>query len=288
MINVDCGCYCPQDPKSQQRYTLAVFYYSTDGPNWNECSAALNCSDPVAVANANANCGRSRVLVDPFNVPTFFGTEAWLSPGSECLWGGVECRSDSLCVDRLEFDNNGLLGTIPTELQALTEMRYVLLERDNLVGTIPTELGVLPLTVLDLNGNSVTGTIPTEIFVFGSIPGTFAGLLQLDLDTNQLIGTIPTVVGVPLFLQFIQVQGNQLTGTIPTEVGNLAFINTAEFFLNQFTGTVPEELCPLRTDVVSVTPPFLTKLTADCNPVLISSPNFVNCSCCSDCPLTLT
>lgn len=38
VVSQDGAQLCPDDPRVLQRYILAVFYYSTDGDNWAECS----------------------------------------------------------------------------------------------------------------------------------------------------------------------------------------------------------------------------------------------------------
>jgi len=82
---------------------MAVFYFSTDGGTWNECNAASDVCDPLEVAKANANCTVLANGIDVFRINVIQGTDSWLSPSSECLWGGLACRNDTLCMDRIEF-----------------------------------------------------------------------------------------------------------------------------------------------------------------------------------------
>ena len=92
-----------------QRYVLAVFYYATDGDDWDQCSAASDFSDSAAVAEADANCDR---VVTPFGVANArvgdTSTNAWLGAVNECEWGGVACWGAdtpnlNLCTDQLDF-----------------------------------------------------------------------------------------------------------------------------------------------------------------------------------------
>ena len=87
---------CPDDPFLVQRYTMAVFYFSTDGPNWVECSAPDDLSDPASIAEANANCALEVEIGQG-------GTDAWLTPVSECQWGGGACDPVSSDMERIEF-----------------------------------------------------------------------------------------------------------------------------------------------------------------------------------------
>eukprot|EP00957_Ditylum_brightwellii_P210498 15365049-Ditylum_brightwellii.AAC.1 len=170
---------------------MGVFYYSTEGDSWNNgCEAPdfTDLTDPVAVADANNNCDISADGPDPFEFDTFLGTDAWLTPSDECLWGGVACRDSTGCIDRIEFESDGLAGTMPVELQNLTDLRFLILEEGATGGTIPSEYGRLRLRIIDLNFNTFEGKIPVELYT--------PFLLQLDLNTNVFTGTIATEIGL--------------------------------------------------------------------------------------------
>ena len=98
LINKDAMYLCPEDDNLVQRYVAAVFYYSSIGDGWLQCSAPQNLEDPQSIEKANANCN---IEVDS---PDVGGTDAWLTPVSECQWGGLACRrnlGDSLV--RIDF-----------------------------------------------------------------------------------------------------------------------------------------------------------------------------------------
>jgi len=255
-----------------QRYIMAVFYYSTGGGDWNECNAPSNFTDLDDIAQANANCTIIGDGPDPFNAPMFQGTDAWLTPSYECFWGGLACLDDTICMDRIEFEDDGLGGTLPSELKNLTNLRYLIVEEGTTNGTIPPEIGELSgLIILDLNFNSLSGSIPNSIYGLQT-------LFQLDLNDNFLTGTIASEIGQIQFLQFLQLQANQFTGTIPEPIGLLRFLRTIELFANDLTGFMPTNVCANR----DINGGSITKLTVDC---IGSSPE-VECSspgCCTEC-----
>ena len=77
IVNIDEARLCPEDNNEvkqllNQRYTLAVTYYSTNGNNWNFCNQNSQCSD-----------GNS-----------------FLSSDDVCTWYGIAC------------DNNGVVQEI--------------------------------------------------------------------------------------------------------------------------------------------------------------------------------
>lgn len=90
LIYQDFRKQCP-DPKIVQRWVIAVFYFSTNGGFWEQCSAAG--SDP---------CGSQF----PFE-----GARRFLSDFSECEWGGITCDNND-CVTEIEFEENALVGTM--------------------------------------------------------------------------------------------------------------------------------------------------------------------------------
>jgi len=96
-----------------QRYVLAVFYFATEGGDWDQCSAPNDLDNPASIAAANNACDR---VVTPFGVANDrvgdTSTDAWLGPVNECEWGGVACwgmdtPNLNLCIDQLDFGKLG-------------------------------------------------------------------------------------------------------------------------------------------------------------------------------------
>jgi len=256
-----------------QRYVLAVFYFSTNGDGDGDTSPWLTCG-----RNSQRACRPNLKNFNGDPVETYFGEEVWLSPVSECLWGGLTCKTQNECLDRIEFEANNVGGTIPTEIEQFYDMRFLYLEGaidtddylsgslNLLEGEIPAEVVKLDaLLILDLNYNTLQGEIP--IGVFG-----MTKLRQLDLNHNLLSGTIPTEVGNLDELRFLQFDNNQFSGPVPAEFGNLDQILTLELFNNTLTGEIPAELCT-RTNI--------NDLTADCT--IPGAVNYVYCGCCTAC-----
>lgn len=260
-----------------QRYSLAVFYYASLGDEWTQCSAPSDFSDPASVAAADAACNR---VVTPFGVSNqrvgATSTQAWLGPDNECQWGGIACWGDdtpnlALCIDQLDFENDGLAGTLANEVSELTSLRFLILEQGTISGPIPSDYGDLErLLILDMDFNELTGDIPDEIY-------SLTNLQQLDLNDNQIGGSISSKIGDLSFLTFFQIDHNQLSDTIPTEMGELTNLRIAFLSDNDITGEMPQEVCALR----NTTNPngVLGVLVTDCG-----GPNpQVSCSCCSSC-----
>ena len=283
IITDDVTQLCPEDASLVQRYTLALFYFAMNGDNWNECSAPADY-DPAIVDLANIACNLTTTNATALFPTDIRGTNAWLTPDSECTWGGVSCYAENTAnafkVNVIEMESNGLSGALPEEMQELTAIRFFALERGDITGTIPSSFGNLQsLLLLDFDYNELTGTLPDALW-------TLAALRQLDLNNNNLAGTLSEDVGLLTELRFIQVDNNNLTGTIPTSLGEIPNISeyaslhsyniVQEFqFMdenltpfvsiyvgliglsgNAFEGAAPSEVCalrptPLQTFVVS-------------------------------------
>jgi len=221
-IDDQLGCVGMGMNSMVQRYVLALFYYATNGDTWAQCSAPDDVNDPASVAAANEACNR---VVTSFGVDNErvgdLSSDAWLGPVNECEWGGVACWGAdtpnlNLCLDQLDFENDGLSGVLAPELSVLPSLRFLILEQGSISGSIPPEYGDLErLLIIDLDFNLLTGTLPESIY-------GLSALQQLDLNDNQLSGTLSTAIGDLSSLTFLQIDNNQFTSTIPSTMGQLS------------------------------------------------------------------
>ena len=158
--------------------------------------------------------------------------ENWLTDRPLREWSGVDVDGQGRVI-RLDLVNNGLTGTIPSELGSLTNLRSLNLGANGLTGSIPAELGSLAnLESLELSNNELTGSIPEELGLLGN-------LRSLDLSDNELMGPIPEELGLLANLESLALSNNGLTGSIPAELGSLANLRTLELGTNFLTGSIP-------------------------------------------------
>jgi hypothetical protein len=93
---MDTAFLCPQETNLIQRYVMAVFYYSSRGDRWTQCSAPGMFDNQTAIELANEAC---TIEVSGGN------SSAWLTPSEECSWGGLLCN-DADAVIRIDFGTN--------------------------------------------------------------------------------------------------------------------------------------------------------------------------------------
>lgn len=266
LINEDPLQLCPQDKHLIQRYVMAVFYFSTRGDRWTECSAPPLAEDvedhEKAIEIANAEC---TLIVNGYES----NSNAWLTNGTECQWGGLGCNEENF-VTRIEMEQNGVAGTLPYELSRIQTLQNLILEEGILTGTIPTQLSeIRSLEQIDLNFNLLQGPIPEQLYALSN-------LRQLDLNDNELTGTISGDISKLSKMSFFQIENNLFTGTIPDSFGSLIALEVATMDNNKLSGTMPCELMN-STESIKV-------LTSDClGAPNRPSPPLVVCECCTQC-----
>jgi hypothetical protein len=164
-----------------ERYTLAVFYYSTDGPHWT--SQDLNFLTGKNVCEWNYN----------------------VTPQGHRS-GGIYCDETS-SIRQIRLNSTGLAGTLPTELGKITTLQHFDVDSNLLKGTIPTQFGLwTDLKILWLGVNGLTGTLPTELSQL-----TAADVLYF--SSNLLTGTLPTELAQMTSVIEFHVDDNLLNGT---------------------------------------------------------------------------
>lgn len=238
----------PVYPRLLQRYSLAVFYFSTLGNDWTRCSGGVMLND----------CDSRK--------------QRWLSGASECNWYGVKCNEQGQ-VTHLHLPENGLEGRLPMEIFSLTAMKGLSLGHNgNITGKIPLEIAQWDqLEYLDLDGNNLEGPFPN---VYDT-----ATLQAIDLNNNRLSGNIGSAIGRLGQLVVLQIENNEFEGALPMEaISRLQQLVLFSSQGNNWTDPDWEILCdwvPDRRAVLS--PGYLQFLLADCGET------HPDCSCCSVC-----
>ena len=137
--------------------------------------------------------------------PTWRNNTNWLSEAPLEEWHGVSSDGHGGVVN-LQLENNRLLGTLPTALGYLGNLRWLNLRGNQLHGSIPPALGhTANLRWLSLSDNQLGGAIPPQI-------GRLASLTVLDLSQNRLGGTIPPELGALANLQSLNLTWNRIEG----------------------------------------------------------------------------
>lgn len=178
----------------------------------------------------------------------------WKSEAPICSWEGILCENgdvqSSQGVTLIRLDDNGLSGTLPTEVWTLPALRHLSLKNNpdliigidgigNAAGTLEIlSLSATALTSLDgisaatslkelyVSGNHIEGTFPDELFSLSE------SLESLHIADNLLYGTLPTKLGTMTNLQEFYAFGNDFLSTIPSELGFLKYLRVLGKFVS--------------------------------------------------------
>ena len=172
----------------------------------------------------------------------------WLSNAPLEDWYGVEVADGRVTGLRLggwdetarEYVGNGLVGSLPPELGALSHLLWLEVGGNSgLTGPIPVELGNLGnLESLFLQENWLTDSIPAAL-------GQLENLEWLALDRNALTGSIPADLGNLQYLRGLTFGGNTLSGPVPPELGNLSSLVDLYLGNTMLNGPLPASMSGL-------------------------------------------
>ncbi|PHU16763.1 hypothetical protein BC332_12458 [Capsicum chinense] len=157
----------------------------------------------------------------------------------------------------LVFQNNNLMGNIPSEIGMLKRLQGLSLSNKKLQGHIPEAVCHLSnLVKLFLQVNELSGWIPECIgnlsmlqdlwlgsnkFLF-KIPLSLwkmSGLLYLDVSQNSLEGEVPQDIGELKAILELYLYSNNLSGVIPSRLGELLHLQYLDLSSNSFSSQIP-------------------------------------------------
>lgn len=183
-----------------------------------------------------------------------------LSLGENQLTGDIAFLPSLINLQLVRLDHNQLSGSLPTGLNALTQLTELTLAANQLSGSVPPQLGSLTsLITVTLGVNQLTGSIPKEIGnltqltflsmfrnrLSGTIPAELGNLTQLrvlSLAENLLVGPLPETFSRLVNLNIVRLNQNQLNGNLPTGLKALTQLTELTLAANHFSGPIPPEL----------------------------------------------
>lgn len=234
-------------------------------------AVAVTCHLLVCVGAVVPTCEHG-ALVDMYNAldgPLWSNASGWGtdSASDPCAagWFGVACNVDGSHVVGIDLISNGLIGSLPDSISALSALTGLYLTMNDvqslpdslytltrlqqlqvgmcgLAGSIPEAVGSLQsLQVLWLSYNSLVGTLPDSL-------GSLTNLVSLYLDNNYYLnGTLPSSLGNLKSLHHLTLGTNRFTGGIPDSFGNLQQLLQLKVSSNQVSGTVPDSFAGVVT-----------------------------------------
>lgn len=231
---------------STEYNALEDLYVSTNGPSWTYDN------------ETGVNNGTMWDFTDPSINPCTSG------------WSGVVCNT--ACLDDagiechvlgIRLANYNLVGTISTELAALSYLEAMTMSHNSLQSTIPSYLGTMTaLQLLSLTHNQLHGSIPSSLcslcsanlssLLLGSnslsqsmpycLVNSNSSLNVLDLSDNLLDGLFLSTSNTPSPPPPADIHGASIYDLYQYARGRNAFIHSIQYFDlsdNYFTGFIP-------------------------------------------------
>ncbi len=173
----------------------------------------------------------------------------------------TQCRQffrDLPYLERIDFSNNKLTGSIPHTLWDLSPLLNTIMLGGNLLaGSIPHMDGLRFLTTLNVRDNRLTGgtpRLPPSLRILdvsfnalgGPINGSTLFLPSLSvayLQGNAFSGSLPDAPKASLPLTAVDVSDNMLSGTVPATWSRLSgTLKSAKFAGNFISGALSRQL----------------------------------------------
>ncbi|XP_014492369.1 receptor-like kinase TMK4 isoform X1 [Vigna radiata var. radiata] len=176
----------------------------------------------------------------------------WSQTTPFCQWEGIQCDSSNR-VTSISLASKSLTGTLPSDLNSLSQLRSLSLQDNALSGPLPSLAQLSFLQTAYLNHNNFSAVPFAAFAALNSLqtlslasnpslsPWTFptdltssTNLIDLDLGTVSLSGALPDIFDKFPSLKNLRLSYNNLTGSLPS---SLAISPIALLWLNnQATG----------------------------------------------------
>lgn len=213
-----------------ERYAMAVLFFSTDGPKWDEnldfMSESSVCDWPRRNSTeSTSNVNRIKCNEDGhiYDLRIHFNS----------LNGTIPAELSALSLlELMSFSANSLHGTIPSQFGALSSLWLLQIDMNFMTGSIPEKVAALPkLSTLNLFMNSMSGTLPPSL-----LARPILGLKICDLGENHFEGTVPPIREQSP-LEIFYLEGNNFTGMLPPSIYAQPNLDTLGLSDNSFNGT---------------------------------------------------
>ncbi|KAL9235628.1 hypothetical protein vseg_010372 [Gypsophila vaccaria] len=156
----------------------------------------------------------------------------WSGP-NPCKWEGVSCDRSNR-VTSINLAGKSLSGRLPPNLQQLSSLQTLSLQRNRLSGKIPSLSGMAELRQVFLDENGFTGI---EFPFLENLPS----LQSFSVDDNPLeTWSIPPSLSNSSSLEEFLASNSSLNGSIPDIFGSLPSLNSLRLSYNDLTGSLPK------------------------------------------------
>nr|XP_043621505.1 leucine-rich repeat receptor protein kinase HPCA1-like [Erigeron canadensis] len=168
----------------------------------------------------------------------------WLDLADNRLSGGIPVSNGGtpgldmlLNAGHFHFGKNMLTGNIPERLfRSNMSLIHILFEDNQLIGPIPSTLGLVKtLEVVRLDRNFLTGSVPPSI-------NDLIRVTDMFLSNNRLTGPMPNLSGL-IVLNYLDLSNNTFDpSSVPSWFSTLESLTTLNMYSTNLEGQLPASL----------------------------------------------
>ncbi|KAL3634310.1 Receptor-like kinase tmk4 [Castilleja foliolosa] len=158
----------------------------------------------------------------------------WAASSPFCNWTQVNCDSTSTFVTSINLNSASLSGSLPPELNQLSQLKSLAVQKNSLSGTLPSFQNMSSLEQIYLDQNDFT-SIPND-FILG-----LPNLVSFSISENTNLGPwqIPLYLTESANLVDFYASNASITGIIPDIFGYFPNLLNLRLSYNNLTGSLP-------------------------------------------------
>ncbi|KAF5783347.1 putative protein kinase RLK-Pelle-LRR-IX family [Helianthus annuus] len=158
---------------------------------------------------------------------------SWSTNTDFCKWDGITCDNSNR-VTAINLPSKSLTGSLPSDLNSLSQLKTLAVQRNSIGGVLPTLANLTLLEQVILDSNNFTA-IPTDFFT------GLTNLQSFSITDNPDMSswTIPENLNQNTNLQSFQAGNANIMGGIPDIFDKFPNLQNLRLSYNNITGALP-------------------------------------------------
>ncbi|CAI9776127.1 unnamed protein product [Fraxinus pennsylvanica] len=186
----------------------------------------------LSFSSADDSSAMSKLLSSLSPTPS-----GWSATTRFCTWTGVNCDSTNSFVTSIDINSQSLSGTLPAELNQLSQLKTLAVQKNSLTGTLPSFANMSSLEKIYLDINDFTA-IP-QSFLLGC---TNLQTFSISENINLIPWQIPLYLNESTNLGAFSASNASITGVIPDIFDSFPNLQNLRLSYNNLTGSLPGSL----------------------------------------------
>jgi Leucine-rich repeat (LRR) protein len=190
-------------------------------------------------ATINAEYDEAEYMSDLLQAlkPTPMG---WSNKTHHCKWKGISCNSTTQAVTSIILPSSSLTGTLPRNINTLTNLTHIDLHNNSLNGSLPIFNSLSLLQTISLGHNNFT-FYPDDCIIY--LPDLRIFNLSNNLNLYDWEFPMDDLIG-SLNLETLDLEATNMVRSLPSDMFENSFSNLHTFIIshNKMYGDLPQSL----------------------------------------------